>query len=204
MHALLPEADWADLLALWEARRAGRAMPERGDFVAEDFSRWFGELGMVDVVADGDGVRFRVRLAGLGVNRIDGRETKGAWLHDAVPPRSRALTLEPFEACVRARRPVLDEIAIHRHPVFRGARRLLLPLGDPADPSGPPAIVIAAIRTDPPAAETPRGADLHAAFASHRHVQSTRVIGADDPRIGGDRGGGDDGTRTRKAAAGGF
>ena len=41
-----------ELAALWETRRAGRAMPARGDLPTEDLRPWLSRINMVEPVGD--------------------------------------------------------------------------------------------------------------------------------------------------------
>jgi len=173
--------DWAALIDLWSDRRQDRALPDRSDFVAEDFAAWFGELGLVDVV-EGDPPRFRVRLAGTGITLLDRRETTGRFLDEVTPEPTAETALRPYFVCVARACPVLDDIRIEGRAAFSRVRRLVLPLGG-GGAVADVRMVLAAVRSDPPAHEVRTRDGIHAVLASLPFRQETTVL-ADERRSG--------------------
>jgi hypothetical protein len=178
MHPPELGPDWAALLDLWSGRRRGRPFPSRSDFVAEDFSPWFGDLGLLDVTEDRP-ARFRVRLAGTRITALDGRESTGRHLDEVVPPSLDDTLTGPLRTCAETGRPVLDAIEIEGDDVFRSVRRLILPLARPDGPADAVGLLLCALRTDPDLRDAPPRRLLHHALASCRHRQRTTVL--DEP-----------------------
>lgn len=183
MHPPELGPDWAALLDLWSGRRRGRPFPSRSDFVAEDFSPWFGDLGLLDVTEDRP-ARFRVRLAGTRITALDGRESTGRLLDDVVPAQFAHAVLGPLRTCVDAGRAVLDVVAIDGGAAVSRISRLILPLsaGDGRDAGV--GLLLCAVRAEPretgPPAPRPR--HIYDVLASHGHSQTVTVLDRPGPR----------------------
>lgn len=119
----------SELQALWDARRAGRTMPSRRDFIAEDFRPWFGHIRMLAV--EHDPIRLKVTLEGTAIRDLAGEDFTGRYLDDAYRAAHREALLTPYHACVEAREPRLDALlpgmALQN---FTAIERLMLPCGE--------------------------------------------------------------------------
>lgn len=71
------------LRSYWEARRAGRVMPSRGDMNPADFKPHLGNMAMVDVL-DG-GAEFRYRVVGTLLTQYMLTDPTGKTLTEAWP-----------------------------------------------------------------------------------------------------------------------
>lgn len=116
------------LRALWEEKRSGRPLPERRDFLAEEFLPWFGHICMVRV--EEPAARFRVTLAGLEVVRYYGRDLTGRYLDDEMAGERFGWVVESYRGCARAAAPRYVTVPARG---FNGTAmplaRLMLPCG---------------------------------------------------------------------------
>jgi hypothetical protein len=119
----------SELEAFWDIRRAGRAMPSRKDFIAEDFRPWFGHIRLLAV--EHDPLRFKVTLEGTAIRDLAGEDFTGRYLDDAYKAAYREILLAPYQACVAAREPRLEALspgmALQN---FTALERLMLPCGE--------------------------------------------------------------------------
>lgn len=119
----------SELEAFWNLRRAGRVMPARRDFVAEEFRPWFGHIRMLAV--EHDPLRFKVTLEGTEIRDLAGEDFTGRYLEDVYKAAHRETLLAAYRECVASRAPRLDTL----HPGmalqnFTILERLMLPCGD--------------------------------------------------------------------------
>ena len=90
------------LCRLWEAKRAGNAMPSRRDFMIEELGPWLGHLMLVDAI---DGGRdFAYRVFGTWIADFLGYDLTGKPLSTLASPRQRAVS-EEYNGVVATRRP---------------------------------------------------------------------------------------------------
>ena len=93
---------------LWEAKRDGRPMPSREDFLVEELAPWFGHVLIMDVI---DGGRdFRYRMIGTSITQFLDRDYSGRLVSECEygEGNARSRIEETF------RQPVIDG-----RPVFR-------------------------------------------------------------------------------------
>lgn len=118
-----------ELEAFWNLRRAGRAMPSRKDFIAEDFRPWFGHIRMLAV--ERDPLRLKVTLEGTAIRDLAGEDFTGRYLDDVYKAAHREVLLAPYHACVESQAPRLDILqpgmALQN---FTTIERLMLPCGE--------------------------------------------------------------------------
>lgn len=118
----------ARFLALWDNRRAGRAMPARRDFTLDDLWPWMGYLHLVELEAGGADGRYRV-FATASTERFR-QEMTGRLISQYQPPEMAGRALEDHRAVVAAKAPVTRTL----HDVLGGTMmhwtRLAVPLGD--------------------------------------------------------------------------
>jgi hypothetical protein len=107
MH--IPHQQLHDLHILWHGRLNHRRMPDRADFVAEDFRPWFGHIGIVAAERPEYRSRYprwRVVLSGSAVTEYDGGDWTGQLLDEVVPDHARGALLAPYDQMVDRQAPV--------------------------------------------------------------------------------------------------
>ncbi len=107
MH--IPHQQLHDLHALWHGRLNHRRMPDRVDFIAEDFRPWFGHIGIVTAEQPEYRSRYprwRVVLSGLAITEYDGGDWTGQLLDEVVPDHARGALLAPYDQMVDRQAPV--------------------------------------------------------------------------------------------------
>lgn len=119
----------SELEVFWDLRRAGRPMPARRDFIAEDFSPWFGHIRMLAV--ERGPLRFKVTLEGTAIRDLAGEDFTGRYLEDVYKAAHRETLLGPYRECVESKAPRFDTLlpgmALQN---FSRLERLMLPCGD--------------------------------------------------------------------------
>lgn len=102
-------------------------MPERRDFLAEEFRPWFGHICIARVE---EGPRFRVTLAGLEVVRYYGRDLTGRYLDEEMLAEGFDWVVESYRRCALSGEPLyVDVPALCFNGTARSLSRLLLPCG---------------------------------------------------------------------------
>jgi hypothetical protein len=95
------------LLAYWDAKRAGRAMPARADLDPFEFGFALGHVFINEVepgtAADG-GPRFRYRLTGSKMTEGTGFDLMGRYVDDIPDPAQRDFLNHFYRAVVAQRR----------------------------------------------------------------------------------------------------
>jgi|GEM_PF-5839130 len=120
----------------WQRASGDRAMPQRGDFLAECLAPWWSNLVFYDVVpivrAQADAAfRFRFRVHGTNVVEFDGGDFTGKFLDAVLSPVAAPLILATYCDVVKVRLPLYSKIT---RPLPKGYaakfNRLQLPFGD--------------------------------------------------------------------------
>ena len=111
MH--IPHQQLHDLHEFWHGRLNHRRMPDRADFMPEEFRPWFGHIGIV--IAEKPEYhsrypRWRVVLSGLEVTAYDGADWTGQLLDEAVPEHARGEILAPYDRLVDRQSPVYWQV----------------------------------------------------------------------------------------------
>lgn len=119
------------LRVFWDGKRGHRPLPERRDFLAEEFRPWFGHLCIVRL--EEPAARFRVTLAGMEVVRYYGRDLTGRCLDDEMVSDGYGWLVDTYRECARKAAPH----TLHLPPLsFSGTTmpldRLMLPCGHEA------------------------------------------------------------------------
>ena len=116
------------LRALWDEKRGGRALPERRDFLAEEFRPWFGHLCIVRV--EEPAARFRVTLAGMEVVRYYGRDLTGRCLDDEMSTEGFGWVVDSYRDCARTAAPRCATVpALSYSGTVMPLVRMMLPCG---------------------------------------------------------------------------
>ncbi|HET8727431.1 MAG TPA: PAS domain-containing protein [Alphaproteobacteria bacterium] len=93
------------LLDLWRSKCVGRDIPDRRDFVPEEFAPWMGFISISDV--EHGPQRFRLRLVGTAIRELDDRDYTGSYLDEALEEPLRGFVVRQWASCVAKRKPVL-------------------------------------------------------------------------------------------------
>ena len=119
------------LVKRWEDLRGAQALPLRGCLSDEDFDDDRADFSVFDLVADEDGIRFRLASHGPAIAKAYGSQCAGRYLDEIVPADMRAHQLEPYRQAVARLRPVYVTAAT-RDSRGRAVRfeRLLMPFSD--------------------------------------------------------------------------
>lgn len=114
--------------ALWEERRAGRPLPERRDFQAEDFRPWMGHVCITRLEPETD--RYRMTLCGTAAAEYFGVDLTGKLIDDVFPQQRFGWLFDIYRECGRTRRPVTRTTPPFTYEgTYRALRRVLLPCG---------------------------------------------------------------------------
>ncbi|TXH36234.1 MAG: hypothetical protein E6Q98_12210 [Rhodospirillaceae bacterium] len=130
MH--IPQQQLQDLYTLWHSRLHHRRMPDRADFIPEDFRPWFGHIGIVAAEKPDYHSRYprwRVVLSGNAMTEYDGGDWTGQLLDEAVPDDARGALLAPYDQMVDRLAPIywMIDSAIGGSALAK-YHRLLLPV----------------------------------------------------------------------------
>ena len=127
----IPSTRARALFDWWAGRLAGRAMPSRRDFLAEELAAWWPDLILYDVERDGGGSRLRFRVHGNNAAVADGGNFTGRYLDEVLPRESASQILDCYSAVLSTKLPLYSRS--HRfsrdgHNI--GFERLLLAFGE--------------------------------------------------------------------------
>lgn len=116
------------LLAYWESRRAGRAMPRRGDIDPVDFAYLLGNITLVEVHADPR--TYRWRLVGTWWREKFGVEATGMWIDEWPFEKQRAAVRTAYDRVVAARAPRVFARVLQLDGRRIASETLMLPLSE--------------------------------------------------------------------------
>ncbi len=130
------DARLRSLYELWAARRGGRRMPARADFVPEEFKAWMPHIALYEVEGDAQSFRLKVRLSGTAMVRLDGTDLTGRYFDEVVDPVQHAAIYDSYRQCIElvaaryesAEIEPFDPVYAVTPVPFRHFRKLLLPL----------------------------------------------------------------------------
>ncbi|HEY2071013.1 MAG TPA: PAS domain-containing protein [Rhizomicrobium sp.] len=97
-------ADFAEFLALWTEKAAGRAVPTRGDMTARALKPFLPKVALKERV-ECDPSRYRWRLVGTYVAQILGERT-GQFLEEGASPRAVARWTASCDLVLKTARPL--------------------------------------------------------------------------------------------------
>ena len=112
-----------ELFAYWASHRDGPRLPSRSNINPEDFKRHLPTISLIDALplaGDGDGVDYRLRLAGTGLYEVYRGEITGKRLDDVYEPAAAAYWRTELDKVVRTRRPGVGSHSL----AWRGAPHL--------------------------------------------------------------------------------
>ena len=132
------------LVAYWEAKRLGRAMPVRRDLDVLDLRPWLGRLSLYEVLGDGD---FRIRLRGTTMSTIPvpNHVSDGILVSDTKPRVFAEMGLQHYQQAYALERPTLHHIELSHDGFAYDYERVTLPL---AEGAGLPRMVMTLISGD--------------------------------------------------------
>jgi hypothetical protein len=117
------------LLSFWDRKRAGRTMPNRSDFVAEELQEWIGWMHLLRPIQGVDGLDFIYEVfstrSSIGGNReMTGRRV-GEWDDERVE-----VALEFYRSVMRESSPIMFAAPERFQNDYLAFRRIALPFGD--------------------------------------------------------------------------
>ena len=108
MYRLPPaaeEPEFGTLLRYWELKRRGALLPGRADIDVVDLRGLMPNLLLLDVVPEGEALRFRYRVAGTAFANLVGRDVTGLYVEEIGPPDRTMPIVNALAAIVRSGRP---------------------------------------------------------------------------------------------------
>lgn len=122
----LGDAKLVRLLAYWDARRYGHALPLRQDLLPEEMKDLLGRIALFDV--DRGGAGFRFRLVGTALAQILGADLTGRSLDGLRPASYRLLIDDLLQAAAQSEAPVCREITMTQQRQSFTFKSLVLPV----------------------------------------------------------------------------
>ncbi|RVU38868.1 PAS domain-containing protein [Hwanghaeella grinnelliae] len=122
---------FANIVDLWEARRPGPGLlPARADFDMTDFMDWIGWVSIYEIEY-GDPIRFKIRLAGTQVTKIEQADNTGRYLDEVFPPDKHPLVYPPYFEALEIGGPVyLQRDVPTKSGVAKTMSKLVLPVAE--------------------------------------------------------------------------
>jgi hypothetical protein len=104
-------------------------LPRRADFPPESLTPWMGHIQIIEIVPDGDMVRYRWRLVGTRIVYYEGRDNTGRFLDDVIPEDQRSEVLRAYQTSMETRAPVYGSFySCSDAAISSQLERLILPL----------------------------------------------------------------------------
>ena len=108
-----------ELFAYWNSLRADAAVPPRGRLDPGGMTRLLPTVSLIEVL-QGDGLDYRIRLAGTGLYNVYGREITGQLLSEVYNTAAAEYWRAELGKVVRERRPAVGV----QNMAWRGASHL--------------------------------------------------------------------------------
>ena len=89
--------------AVWEAKRGSRTMPSRGDLTIRDLKLVLPNVTFMDIMREGERLRFRVRMMGSALDELIAPIT-GRFIDEVVPPHFNAKWTAQWLPAIEGRR----------------------------------------------------------------------------------------------------
>ena len=116
------------ILNFWEAKCAGRIMPQRSDIDPDEIRRYLPYITLVDVVADAR--QYVYRLVGTQEVALRGRDPTGKSVAEAFFGTSVENVLAKYDTVYRTRKPFYEREDFQGGDRYVGEENLFLPLSD--------------------------------------------------------------------------
>ena len=116
------------LLAYWQSKLQGRALPARRDISPMEVPELLPHLFLVDVPAEGPMV---YRLSGTAVVALMGHDVTGRTIGEGMVPGHRAEAIQRYRRIADGARPFFHRARLREHTNdFAQVERIVLPLSD--------------------------------------------------------------------------
>jgi hypothetical protein len=121
-------------LAYWQSCCGDRPRPIREDLKPSAMAAFLPSVALIEVQPDANAFKYRIRLAGLGVESVFGH-VGGKFISDSLPPEIEARWKGYFDAVVKACKPLrLTGRVSFEDKTWLIGEALLAPLGLPDMP----------------------------------------------------------------------
>jgi len=120
--------DVLKMLAYWDGKRRGRAMPKRSDIDPAELIGLLPNIMLVDVVDDDR--RFVYRLVGTGEVQLRGRDPTGKSVREAYFASSPESAEQNYEMVCTTKAPFYEEDSFQVIDRYVSEANLFLPLSD--------------------------------------------------------------------------
>jgi hypothetical protein len=121
-------------LAYWRSRCGDRPLPLREDLNPSGMAAFLPNVALIEVQSAADANKYRIRVAGLGVESVFGH-VGGKFISDSLPPEIEARWKSYFDAVVKACKPLrLTGRVSFEDKTWLIGEALLAPLGMPDKP----------------------------------------------------------------------
>jgi hypothetical protein len=95
------------LLVFWNRHLGSHRVPRWQAVEAENLSRIADNLSFLDVIGDGESLRFQIRFHGAVIGQVFGAaDCRGKFLYESMPAVARVQKLLPYRQAVNSGRPV--------------------------------------------------------------------------------------------------
>lgn len=120
--------DILKMLAYWEGKRHGRAMPRRADIDPAELVGLLPNIMLIDVVDDER--RFVYRLVGTGEVQVRGNDPTGKSVRDGYFASTPDVALENYQKVCNTKEPYYEEDQFHVIDRYICESNIFLPLSD--------------------------------------------------------------------------
>ncbi len=121
-------------LAYWRSCCGDRPLPLREDLKPSGMAAFLSNVALIEVQPATDAPKYRIRVAGLGVESVFGH-VGGKFISDSLPPEIEARWKSYFDAVVKASKPLrLTGRVSFEDKTWLIGEALLAPLGIPDEP----------------------------------------------------------------------
>lgn len=115
----------------WQGLQRGGSLPRRSDIDPLDIPTLLGHVNLIEVLRDGDRIRYRYALWGTKVATLYGADFTGRFLEDIIIPTRIETVREAFDVTVQTGAPHYWKVPVPvENREFLSSRRLLLALSE--------------------------------------------------------------------------
>lgn len=122
------ENPFLPIIDLWKQRCPGSGLiPARSDFDMTDFMPWIGWVSIYEIERE-PRIRFKIRLSGSLVARVDQKDNTGRYLDEVFPPPKYDFVYEPYMKALKTLQPVfIQRVVPTRHDIPKTLSKLVMP-----------------------------------------------------------------------------